>query len=210
MDIAVDFHGRVHRAMTKRLINALDEFQLLWIEEPLPPGHEALLSSLIPSNISTPICTGERLSSRWEYRLLFESGVIDVVNPDVSLMGLSELMKIARMAEAYDIAVAPHSPQGPVCLAASLQACVASTNAILLEHSSGIHYNEDYEGLKSGDLGDYVRDPYAVTPEAGILKNPTNSGLGVVVDEEAVVRAADDWHLMDAEWRLPDGRLAEW
>lgn len=210
LDVAVDFHGRVHRAMTKRLINALDEFQLLWIEEPVPPGYEALLSTIIPPNTSTPICTGERLSSRWDFRQVFESGVVDVINPDVSLTGLSELIKIARTAEAYDIAVAPHSPQGPVCLAASLHACVALPNAIIVEHGSGIHYNSAYQGLKAGDLGDYVHDASTIRAVDGVFENPVAPGLGAAVDEEAVKRAVDDWHLMDADWRLPDGRLAEW
>ena len=211
LDIVLDFHGRVHRAMAKRLIQALDEFRLLWIEEPLAPGYEDLLREVVSTSAATPICTGERLTNRWEFRRLFEAGVVDVVNPDVSITGLSELVKICRMAEAYDIAVAPHSAQGPISLAASLQAGACAANVVVTEYSGGMHYNLGYEGLAAADVGDYLVDPSALQPVEGMLSNPRQPGLGIELDEPRLrAAAAEPWRLHEPMWRTEDGRIAEW
>lgn len=107
MDIAVDFHGRVHKSMAKVLAKELDAFHLMFIEEPvLPQNNEALRE--IARYTSTPISTGERMFSRWEFKNLLQDGYVDIIQPDLSHAGgISECKKIAAMAEAYDVAVAP-------------------------------------------------------------------------------------------------------
>lgn len=209
LDIALDFHGRVHRSMVRPLLTELAQFRLLWVEEPVSPGHEDLLPELGRAGL-VRIATGERLTSRWEFRKLLEAGGVDVLQPDVSLTGVSELARICHLAEAYDVAVVPHCPNGPVSLAASLQVASSCLNVPMHEQSLGLHYHAGYEGLASAEMLDYLVDPAPLTPHRGSLAVPTGPGLGIEVDAAAVVAAADDWRLPDAVWRHPDGRIAEW
>ena len=92
--------------------------------------------------VSTPIALGERLYSRWDFKPFFESGAVDIIQPDLSHAGgILECRKIAAMAEAYDIAVAPHCPLGPLALASCLQLAACAPNVAIQEMSLGIHYN---------------------------------------------------------------------
>src|SRR5690606_29829898 len=209
IDVALDFHGRVHRAMARTLLRELDGYRLAWIEEPLPPGHEDSYGQVFSNDRSTPIATGERLTSRWDVRRVLEERVVDVLQPDVSLTGIAELVAIARQAEAYDVAVAPHCPNGPVSLAASLQVASASVNVPVLEQSVGLHYDEGYAGLPRGELFDYLSDPGPLRTDGGRFAVPGGAGLGVEVNAEAVA-ASPPWSLHDPQWRLEDGRNAEW
>ncbi|MQA88202.1 MAG: galactonate dehydratase [Streptosporangiales bacterium] len=208
--VALDFHGRVHRAMAKALFAELDGFDLMWIEEPLGPGYEDALGEVARVASRTPIAKGERLTSRWEFKRLFEARVVDIVQPDVSFTGLFELEKICRMAEAYDVAVAPHCPNGPVSLAASLQVDCCAGNVVIQEQSLGLHYDLGYAGLAPAEMHDYLSDPGPLTPVDGRLEVPPGPGLGIEIDEDAVRGRAGSWRLADPNWRHPDGRLAEW
>ena len=210
LGIAVDFHGRVHRAMARQLIRELEPFHLLWVEEPASPGHDGGLREIARAASGVPIATGERLISRQQVRPLLEDGVVDVLQPDVSLTGLFELEKICRMAEAYDVAVAPHCPNGPISLAASLQVGACCGNVVIQEQSVGLHYHQGYDGLPQGEMFDYLADPAPLTPRDGWLERPTGPGLGIEIDGAAVEERAQDWHLPDPVWRHADGRLAEW
>lgn len=209
LDIALDFHGRVHRSMLRPLLAELAPYRLLWVEEPLAPGHNDLLPDLVADR-SVRIATGERLTSRWEFRQLLDSGAVDILQPDVSLTGISELVKICRLAEAYDVPVVPHCPNGPVSLASSLQVATVSLNVPLHEQSLGLHYHSGYDGLPQAEMFDYLVDPEPLTPVAGSLPVPTGPGIGIEVDPAAVAARSEDWDLPDADWRHADGRIAEW
>ena len=141
MDVGLDFHGRVHKPLAKQLAKALEPYGLLFIEEPLlSENYEGIAQ--IAHLTSTPIALGERLYSRWDFKPLFESRSVDIIQPDLSHAGgISECRKIAAMAEAYDIAVAPHCPLGPLALASCLQLAACAPNVALQEMSLGIHYN---------------------------------------------------------------------
>ncbi|UPK73131.1 galactonate dehydratase [Nocardioidaceae bacterium SCSIO 66511] len=208
--IAMDFHGRVHRAMAKALFVALEPYGLMWIEEPVSPECYDALVHVAHTAGSTPIATGERLTSRWEFKRLLADGVVDILQPDVSLTGLFELEKIARMAEAYDVAVAPHCPNGPISLAASLQIGFCCGNVPIQEQSAGLHYNQGYAGLPRGDLADYLRDPSPLLTENGVFQRTDGAGLGIDIDRDAVMASPHDWTLHDPNWRHEDGRYAEW
>jgi galactonate dehydratase len=210
VDVALDCHGRVHRTMLKPLLRELEPFRLLWLEEPLPPGHEDALRSIVGIGTSVPIATGERLTSRWDFKGLLEGRVVDVIQPDVSITGIFELEKLARMAEAYDVTVAPHCPNGPISLAASLQVGACATNVAIQEQSAGLHYHTGYEGLPAGELHDYLADRAPLAPQDGYLMRPTGPGLGIEIDDGSVAEGTVPWSLPDPVWRLPDGRLAEW
>jgi galactonate dehydratase len=205
LDVAVDFHGRVRRPMAKRLLRLLEPLGLLFVEEALLSEQVDALAELKAST-SIPFALGERLYSRWDFKTILERGVADILQPDLSHAGgISEVRRIAAMAEAYDVALAPHCPLGPLALAASLQIAAATPNHVLQEVSLGIHYNE------GADLYTYVTDPAPLTPRDGFLPVPDGPGLGVEIDEAAVReagRAPHRWR--NPIWRLPDGSFAEW
>lgn len=206
MDVGLDFHGRVHRPMAKQLAKLLEPLGLLFIEEPLlSENHEGLTQ--IAQLVSTPIALGERLYSRWDFKRFLESGAVDIIQPDLSHAGgLSECRRIAAMAEAYDIAVAPHCPLGPLALGACLQLGASTPNVAIQEMSLGIHYNTD-----GHDLLTFVTNPDVLTPIDGYLPVPVGAGLGVEIDE-AAVRSADKqrhrWR--NPIWHTRDGSFAEW
>jgi len=205
MEIAVDFHGRVHKPMVKPLMRELEQYRLMFVEEPvLSENHEMFRE--LRSFSSIPIAAGERLFSRWDFKPFFEQGLVDVIQPDLShACGISEVRRIAAMAEAYDVALAPHCPLGPIALAACLQIDFASINAAIQEQSLGIHYNQ------GSDLLDYLSDPEVFTYEDGHVRQLTGPGLGIEINEEKVKEAAasgHDWH--NPIWRNEDGSVAEW
>ncbi len=206
LDIGVDFHGRVHKSMAKVLARELDQYNLMFIEEPvLPQNNEALRE--IANHTSTPIATGERMFSRWEFKNLMIDGYVDIIQPDLSHAGgISECKKISAMAEAFDVAVAPHCPLGPIALAACVQLDACTPNVFIQEQSLGIHYNKEGQ-----DLLDYLADKTVFEFEDGFIKIPTGPGLGIEVNKEKVIEAAKVGHnWKNPIWRNFDGTVAEW
>ncbi|AFC30224.1 DgoD [Paenibacillus mucilaginosus 3016] len=205
LSIGVDFHGRVHKPMAKILAKELEPFRLMFIEEPvLAENNEALRE--IARHTSIPIATGERMYSRWDFKGLLADGVVDIIQPDLSHAGgITECKKIAAMAEAYDVALAPHCPLGPIALAACLQLDATAHNAFIQEQSLGIHYNE------SNDLLDYLSNPAVFTYQDGYVQIPQGPGLGVEINEEYVRKMAEAGHnWRNPVWRHQDGSIAEW
>ena len=203
--IGADFHGRVHRPMAKVLAKALDPFRLMFIEEPvLSENYEALKE--IANHTSTPIALGERLYSRWDFKNILSGGYVDIIQPDLSHAGgITECRKIAAMAEAYDIALAPHCPLGPIALAACLQIDAVSYNAFIQEQSLNIHYNQD------NDILDYITNREVFDYKDGFVSIPQGPGLGVEVDEAYVIERAKTGHRWrNPVWRHEDGSFAEW
>jgi len=202
--IGLDFHGRVHKAMAKVLVKEMEPYHPMFIEEPVTPENNEALKQ-IASYTTIPIATGERMYTRWGFKQLLQEGVVDIIQPDLSHTGgILEARKIAAMAEAYDIAVAPHCPLGPMCLAASLQLDFCTPNAFIQEQSIGIHYNKNIELL------DYVKNPEFFQFEDGFITVKSNPGLGIEIDEEKVRRAAEIGHNYRAPvWRNEDGTYAE-
>ena len=166
--IAIDFHGRVHRPMAKVLAKKLEEFNPMFIEEPvLSENMESFADVARACNI--PIATGERLFSRWDFKRLLNTGAIDIIQPDLSHAGgITEVKKIASMAEAYDVALAPHCPLGPIALSACLQVDATCHNAVIQEQSIGIHYNENNSVL------DYVFNKEDFEFKDGYVDLPKN------------------------------------
>lgn len=203
--IAVDFHGRIHRPMVKPLFKALESFRLMFIEEPLLSEHADALRD-VAAQSAIPIALGERLYTRWDFRQILEHGYVDIVQPDASHAGgISEVHRIATMAESYDVALALHCPLGPIALAACLQLDGVCYNATIQEQSLGIHYNQ------TNDLLDYLVDPSIFTCDQGLIRIPDKPGLGIEVNEEYVEEQARIGHRWrNPVWRHRDGSLAEW
>lgn len=203
--VAIDFHGRVHKSMAKVLARELEPHRPMFIEEPvLPENAEALGEVARYTNI--PLAVGERMYTRWDFKKVLQEGYVDIVQPDLSHAGgILETRKIAAMAEAYDVAVAPHCPLGPIALAASLQLDACTPNAFIQEQSLGIHYNQ------GSDLLDYLVDPGVFEINEGYVSMLTGPGLGIEVDEERVREATKTGHnWKNPVWRNEDGTVAEW
>ena len=203
--IAIDFHGRVHKPMAKVLAKKLEEFDPMFLEEPvLCENMENFREIAAACNV--PIATGERLFSKWDFKRLFQAGGVDIIQPDLSHAGgITEVKKIAAMAEAHDVALAPHCPLGPIALAACLNVDAISYNAVIQEQSIGIHYNAGKSVL------DYVenRDDFAFTD--GFVQLPQKPGLGVQVCRALVAeenKTPHNWK--NPVWRHADGSVAEW
>ncbi len=204
-DIGIDFHGRVHKPMAKILAKELEVFHPMFIEEPvLPENNEALRE--IANHVAIPIATGERMFSRWQFKNILQDGYVDIIQPDVSHAGgITECKKIISMAEAYDVAAAPHCPLGPIALAACLQVDATCHNAFIQEQSLAIHYNQ------GSDLLDYLLEKDVFKYENGFVKIPEGPGLGIEINEDHVRKLAATGHnWRNPLWRHEDGSIAEW
>ena len=206
IDFGIDFHGRVGMPMAKVLLRELEPLRPLFVEEPVLPEQCEYYPQLAAAT-SIPLAAGERMYSRFDFKRVFERGGLAIVQPDLSHAGgITECVRIAAMAEAYDVALAPHCPLGPVALAACLQVDFVAWNAVLQEQSIGIHYNHH-----GADLLDYVvnKDDFAcVDGSIGALPGP---GLGVEIDEQRLrAAAAIPPHWRNPVWRHADGSIAEW
>ncbi|MBD5395054.1 MAG: galactonate dehydratase [Lachnospiraceae bacterium] len=203
--IAIDFHGRVHKPMAKILAKKLEEFDPMFIEEPVLCENMEEFKE-IARHCNIPIATGERLFSKYDFKRLFKAGGVDIIQPDLSHAGgITEVKKIAAMAEAHDIALAPHCPLGPVALAACLQVDAVSYNAFIQEQSMGIHYNVGKSVL------DYVRNKDDFTFTDGYIAFPLLPGLGVDINRELVLEEnCSPHHWKNPIWRHADGSISEW
>lgn len=203
--IAIDFHGRVHKPMAKVLAKKLEQFDPMFIEEPvLCENMECFKEISMACNI--PIATGERLFSKYDFKRLLEVGGVDIIQPDLSHAGgITECRKIAAMAEAYDVALAPHCPLGPIALSACLQVDAVSYNAFIQEQSMGIHYNVGKSVL------DYVKNKEVFEFKNGWVDMPSGAGLGIDVNKELIIEENKTPHSWkNPVWRHSDGSIAEW
>jgi len=205
IEFGLDFHGRVSAPMAKILIKELEPYRPLFIEEPVL-AEQAEYYPRLAAQTHIPIAAGERMYSRFEFKRVLAAGGLAIVQPDLSHAGgITECVRIAAMAEAYDVGLAPHCPLGPLALAACLQVDFVSHNAIFQEQSMGIHYNQGAELL------DYVVNKADFAMHNGSFAPLNRPGLGVEIDEALVIersRDAPDWR--NPLWRHADGAVAEW
>ncbi|NQY87390.1 MAG: galactonate dehydratase [Colwellia sp.] len=205
IDFGLDFHGRVSVPMAKVLLKELEPFRPLFVEEPVLPEHYEHYVTLNNAT-SIPLAAGERMFSRHEFKRVLTQGGLSIIQPDLSHAGgISECVKIAAMAEAFDVGFAPHCPLGPIALAACLTVDFIAHNAVFQETSMGMHYN------KEADVLDYVLNKEDFAVFEGHIKPLTKPGLGVEVDEQAIINASKThtaWR--NPLWRHHDGSVAEW
>ena len=203
--IAIDFHGRVHKPMAKVLAKKLEEFDPMFIEEPVLCENMEVFKE-IAAACNVPIATGERLFTKYDFKRLLQCGGVDIIQPDLSHAGgITEVKKIAAMAESYDVALAPHCPLGPIALAACLNVDATSYNAVIQEQSMGIHYNVGKTVL------DYVDNKADFAFIDGFVELPKLPGLGVQVNKELVIeenKTPHNWK--NPVWHHADGSVAEW
>ena len=179
VDLAIDMHGRYDISAGIRVAQALEPFDLMWLEEPVPPENIDTMRE-VKRCTRTPICAGENLYTRWGFRELIEKQAVDVIMPDLPKCGgLSEGRKIANHAETYYIPFAPHNVCGPLGTIASCHCCASIPNFLVLEWHwvDRPHWHELV--LVDPPL---IQDGYIVLPEG--------PGLGVELNEEALAAYA--------------------
>ena len=198
IDILLDFHGRVSPAMAIWMEEAMRPYHPMFIEEPVLPENPDALAR-VAAQFKTPIATGERLFTRWEFKDILEKGAASILQPDPCVCGgIAETRAIGSMAEIHYAALAPHNPYGPLNLAACLHVDAASPNFLIQEFV-------DPAGLGAG----YLKEPFKV--ENGCIALPDKPGLGVELDEEWI--AARPLLLLPdvGRWfHADDGSLADW
>lgn len=207
VDICLDLHGKASKSMAKRLVTALESYDPMFYEEPVVEQGYADELPNIAERTDVAIAVGERRYSRWDFKSLFENHCIDVVQPDVCYAGgISETKRIAAMAEAYDTAIAPHCPLGPIALAACIQIDAVAPNALIQEqtfHRDDLRTISPSEYLDNPDVFDYDGE--------GCVKIPDNPGLGISIDEERVRElSGKDIETPHFVGRHDDGSVAEW
>jgi galactonate dehydratase len=174
MDLACDMHGRYDAPTGKKVAKALEPFRLMWLEEPVPAEDIDAMADIRHST-STPIACGENIYMRWGYRELLEKQAVDIIQPDFQKVGgLAEAQKVANMAQAYYIPVAPHCVVSPIGVMATAHACATYPNFLACEWHWINHLDTWKTFVKEGEI---IVDGH-VTPT-------DKPGLGVEMDEEA-------------------------
>lgn len=199
IDIMVDCHARPSPRMGMLFAKALEQFDLYFFEEPCWPESMDDIAA-IQRAVKTPIATGERLVSQHAFRELLEKRACSVLQPDITHCGgLSEARRIAAMAEAYRVALAPHNPQGPVSTAASLEFGFATPGYIICET---VHSDVPWRQ-------EVVSEGFTVDPKGRIVRPNTRPGLGIEIDEAVVKK-----HPFQQETVLRvfyrDGAVGDW
>lgn len=199
IDIMVDCHARPSPAMGMLFARALDPYGLYWFEEPCWPESVDGLAAITRA-VATPIATGERLTGMHAFRDLLAAGGCRVIQPDITHCGgLTEARRIAALAEAYRVAVAPHNPQGPVSTAASIEFGFATPSYIICE---AVH--EDVPWRK-----DVVREGFTIEPRGRTVRPSQRPGLGIEIDEDEVRKHPFEQELPQRVF-YADGSVGDW
>jgi galactonate dehydratase len=194
LDIAIDFHGAISPQTAGTLIKALEPYQPLFIEEPIQCQDVDGMAELARKT-HLPIATGERIFTKWGFREILEKRAATILQPDISHTGgIFEGRIIAGMAESYYAAIAPHCPLGPIALAACILLDATIPNFLAQEHTT---------------LGEgYLKNPFVFRD--GYVDLPTEPGLGIELDEEAMADKIDhDWQNRES-YHPDDGSVVDW
>jgi galactonate dehydratase len=194
VDLIIECHGRLSPAMAVLFCEEIAPYHPFLVEEPcLPEDIEAL--AIVVEKTKVPIATGERIFTKFGFSQLLSKAKVAVIQPDLGICGgIMEGKKIAAMAEAHYIGVAPHSPYGPILAAASLQLDACIPNFIIQEYCSS--FGEEI-----------LKKPFEA--KDGYIEVPNGAGLGIEVDEDALLKRP---YLPKDGPRLyhEDGSVADW
>jgi galactonate dehydratase len=196
-DFALDFHGKTSAAMAVQIERAVRDTHPLWIEEPvLPETPNALVRCA--EKFVTPIALGERLFTRWGFRPVLEGELASIIQPDVANAGgISEMIRIAALAELYGVTFNPHSPNSPLQSMASMHIAANAQMFGMLEHR---HEHHDYMARLCSHVPTVEAD--------GCAGLPAGAGLGTSVNEGFFADQVERPFIPE-EWRK-DGSIAEW
>jgi len=144
VEILIDAHAHYNVPTAIRLAQRLAPYNITWFEEPVPPESYHALKQ-VRDQVPTRICVGERLHTRFEFLPIFENHLADFIMPDVTWTGgISELKKIATMAETYYIPISPHNAQGPGQILGGAHVSISTPNFYRLEHAIGFKPGYDH------------------------------------------------------------------
>lgn len=198
IELAFDFHGKMAPALAIEICHEIKGMRPLFVEEPVPQENIDALKQ-VSDHVPFPIATGERLLSRWEFREVFEKQAVAFIQPDGSHAGgITELKKIANMAEVYYIHVLPHCAIGPVAFTSCMHVDAVIPNFLAQEQID--------QGLGNG----LFKDPWQVVN--GHIELPTKPGLGFEIEEQAVEKNIDQYseELGGEYFYESDGSVADW
>jgi L-alanine-DL-glutamate epimerase-like enolase superfamily enzyme len=182
-DILFGTHGQFTASGALRMARAIEPYDPLWFEEPVPPDMPEVMAQ-VARGTSIPIATGERLTTKWEFARIIEQRAATILQPDLGRSGgILETKKIAAMAEAYHIQVAPHCYCGPIVGAANVQLAATLPNFLILE------------SLKQWDGFHATLLKKKIEWQDGNVIPSREPGLGVELDE-----AVCETHPYDGEW----------
>ena len=199
IDIMVDCHARPSPRMGLLFAKALEPYKLYWLEEPCWPEAIDGIAE-IQRAVTTPIATGERLVGLHAFRDLLEKRAASVLQPDITHCGgLTEARRIATLAEAYRVSLAPHNPQGPVSTAASLELGIATPSYIICE---SVHTDVPWRA-------DVVREGFTVDPKGRLVRPNTRPGLGIEINEAEVKRHPFEQEVLQRSFNA-DGAVGDW
>ncbi len=199
IDIMVDCHARPSPRMGLLFAKALEPYGLYFFEEPCWPETVDGIAE-VQRAVSTPIATGERMIGLHEFRELLEKRACSVLQPDITHCGgLTAARRIAAMAEAYRVALAPHNPQGPVSTAASLELGFATPSYIICET---VHSDVPWRS-------EVVSEGFTVEKEGRIVRPNSRPGLGIEIDEEVVKKHPFQQEVLQRTF-YPDGSVGDW
>lgn len=205
-ELAIDFHGRIHKSQVKRVMREFEEFTPMFYEEPLLPEHSRYFKDISMST-HVPIATGERLSGKQAFVELIWYAGVDILQPDLSHVGgILEAKKIAAWSETAGITIAPHCPLGPIAFASCLQFDFCTPNVLIQETSMDIHYNGN--GI---NMHTYILNKEDFVIQEGYISRSQKPGLGIEIDENMVTKMAKITHnWKNPIWRNRDGSFSEW
>ena len=175
VEIGLDPHARIFEPVRARqMAEALKPYDPMYFEEPLRPENIDALAAF-RRECPIPVATGEMLYTAFGFRELLEKGAADIIQPDVCICGgLLEMKKIAALAEAHYVSVAPHNPTGPIATAVNVHFAATTHNFLILE------YHPD----DAGPRADLLQQPIQL--KDGYLELPETPGLGVELVEDAI------------------------
>ncbi len=176
VEILIEGHGRFDIPTAVKIARRLEEFNIFWFEEPIPPDDKDGLRE-VKERTRVSLAAGERLYNRYEYRQFFDLNCTDYIQPDISHAGgIMELRMLGAEAEARHIGFCPHNPSGPVANAASLQLAACIPNFVMLEMMmTDVPYRAD---ICDEDL----------TLKNGQMIIPTRPGLGIDLNEKELLK----------------------
>ena len=196
VDIGIDFHGAVQPPTALLLMKALEPFHPWFYEEIVQALNVDVMAELAKKT-HIPIATGERIFTKWGFKEILEKRAAVILQPDVCYAGgITELKIIAGMAEAYYTPLAPHNPQGPCSLAASLQIAASIPNFLVQEHG-----DREYADLLAKPLPRVSK---------GHRPIPTEPGLGITIDENKLMAQVGEPHPYRAQFDPDDGSVVDW
>jgi len=199
IDIIVDCHARPSPRMGMMIAKALEPYGLYFFEEPCWPETMEDIA-LIQRAVKTPIASGERLIGIHAFRELLEKRAVSVIQPDITHCGgLSEARKIAALADAYRVSMAPHNPQGPVSTAASIELGFATPSYIICE---SVHKDVEWRE-------DVVSEGFTVQTDGRIVLPNNKPGLGIEIDEKEVKKHPFQQEILQRTF-YKDGSVGDW